>query len=311
MSSEAFSRDELKTKLDELAAQQVQVGTSSWKYEGWCGMIYDPNRYFSNHRFSNRRFQDECLREYSRVFKTVCVDAGYYKFPDEKMLEKLAGAVPSDFRFGLKVTQDITIKRFPRLDQHGDRAGQINERFLDHKLFQERFLAICAPFRQHIGILIFEFSHFHASEYAHGRDFVADLDRFLEQLPGDWQYGVEVRNPNLLRAEYFEALTRHRIAHVFNHWTHMPPVQDQMRLEGSQTTDFTVARFLLAPGRTYEQAVAKFSPYREIKEVDEAGRQAARELVRKSRSSTRPSFVFVNNRFEGNALQSIAAMVAD
>lgn len=309
MQTDAFPKDELSARLDELAARRVYVGTSSWKYDGWRGMLYDPNRYFFNHRFSNRRFQDECLREYSRVFKTVCVDAGYYKFPDEKMLGKLVGRVPPDFRFGFKVTQDITIKRYPALDQHGDRAGKINDRFLDAELFQERFLAPCRPHRAQMGILLFEFSHFGAGEYAHGRDFVADLDRFLKQLPADWQYGVEVRNPNLLRPEYFEMLSRHGVAHVFNHWTRMPPVQAQMQVEGSRTTDFLAARFLLAPGRTYQEAVARFSPYRAVQEVDAAGREAGRKLIGQARETTRrPSFFFVNNRFEGNALQSIAAM---
>ncbi len=28
-----------------LAAQGVYIGTSSWKYPGWCGTLYDPARY--------------------------------------------------------------------------------------------------------------------------------------------------------------------------------------------------------------------------------------------------------------------------
>jgi hypothetical protein len=38
----------------------------------------------------------------------------------------------------------------------------------------------CA-FRRSIGLLMFEFSRFWPAEYEHGRDFIADLERFLGQ----------------------------------------------------------------------------------------------------------------------------------
>lgn len=46
-------------------------------------------------------------------------------------LEGLASQVPADFRFGLKVTDEITIRRFPKLPRFGFRAGQPNEHSLD------------------------------------------------------------------------------------------------------------------------------------------------------------------------------------
>ena len=43
----------------------------------------------------------------------------------------------------------------------------------------------------------------------------------------------------------------------------MPPVSEQMAIVGSETNDdFLAARFLLKPGRKYEEAVKEFSPYR-------------------------------------------------
>jgi len=42
----------------------------------------------------------------------------------------------------------------------------------------------------------------------------------------------------------------------------MPPVSEQMALSGSQTNPALVAaRFLLKPGRKYEDAVKSFQPY--------------------------------------------------
>src|SRR6266581_4764753 len=104
-----FDRAEIRSRVESLAAQNVFIGTSSWKYPGWCGQLYDERRYLTRGKFSERKFNDECLSEYAKMFKTVCVDAGYYKFPDERYLEKLCAQVPADFKFSFKVTDVITI----------------------------------------------------------------------------------------------------------------------------------------------------------------------------------------------------------
>jgi hypothetical protein len=51
------------------------------------------------------------------------------------------------------------------------------------------------------------------------------------------------------------------VAHVFNSWEAMPPVAKQMAMPGSPTNPSLVAaRFLLKPGRRYEEAVKTFQP---------------------------------------------------
>src|ERR1039458_9816452 len=60
---------------------------SSWKYEGWLGLIYTPERYMTRGKFSKAKFETTCLAEYAETFKTVCADAGYYQFPSAKMLD--------------------------------------------------------------------------------------------------------------------------------------------------------------------------------------------------------------------------------
>ena len=306
-----FPRPDIRAKVESLASQNVFIGTSSWKYLGWCGQIYDEQRYLTRNKFSEKKFNETCLSEYAEVFKTVCVDAGYYKFPDERYLEKLTSQVPSDFRFSFKVTDVITLKQFPNLPRHGSHAGQVNRNFLNADLFQSAFLHPCHSFKSKIGVLMFEFSQFHKYEFEHGRDFVAALKTFLSKLPRDWQFGVEIRNKTFLRDEYFAVLREYGVAHVFNSWSRMPPVKEQMEITGSETTDFVAARFLLTPGQTYDKAVASFSPYTETKAVDPGARKAGRDLIQKAAvSSKRPSFIYVNNRLEGNALKTIAAMTA-
>jgi len=181
-----FNREQMKSRAADLAAKGVFIGTSSWKYSGWRGMLYDEARYTYRGKFAESRFEKNCLAEYAEVFKTVCVDGAYYRFPDEEFLQGMVSQVPGDFQFGFKVTDETTIKRFPNHPRHGSRAGQANEHFLNAGLFANAFIGPCKPFRQNIGLLMFEFSRFYPSDYAHGRDFVADLDRFLASLPQGW-----------------------------------------------------------------------------------------------------------------------------
>jgi len=129
-----FDRDRIKAKAAELAAKGVFIGTSSWKYEGWFGQLYTPARYEYRGKVAKTRFQRDCLGEYAEVFKTVCVDAAYYDFPRREYLQGLADRVPEDFQFGLKVTDAITIKKFPNLDRFGAKARQPNADFLNADL---------------------------------------------------------------------------------------------------------------------------------------------------------------------------------
>jgi hypothetical protein len=72
------------------------------------------------------------------------------------------------------------------------------------------------------------------------------MDTFLGKLPKDWPYGVEIRNKNWLTPEYFAMLAKHGVAHVYNSWSRMPPVSEQLKMPGSVTNPkLTGARFLL------------------------------------------------------------------
>jgi uncharacterized protein YecE (DUF72 family) len=308
----AFVRDQIQNKLAALATSGVFIGTSSWKYPGWRELLYDEARYLYRGKFARSRFEKNCLAEYAEVFKTVCVDATFYKFPDEKYLAGLVGQVPEDFQFAFKVTDEITIKKFPNLPRHGHRAGLPNEHFLSARLFAEAFLKPCDPFRNNLGLLMFEFSRFYPTDYEHGRDFVADLDKFLGALPKGWPYAVELRNKHWLQPDYFACLARHGVTHIFNSWEAMPSISDQMAIPGSRTNPpLTAARFLLKPGRKYEEAVKTFAPYERVQEKNDAARAAGAKLLAEGKAAAgeKKTFIYVNNRLEGNALETIDAML--
>ena len=64
------------------------------------------------------------------------------------------------------------------------------------------------------------------------------------------------------------------------------------------------------PGRKYEDAVKAFQPYDSTKEINDDARKAAASLVAEGKqNSRRRTFIYVNNRLEGNALATIAAML--
>jgi hypothetical protein len=97
-----------------------------------------------------------------------------------------------------------------------------------------------------------------------------------------------------------------------NSWDAMPPVGEQMALPGSRTNpDLVAARFLLKPGRKYEQAVKAYEPYDSIKEANPEARPAGRALIEEGKAAgpKHRTFIYVNNRLEGNAISTLAAMM--
>jgi uncharacterized protein YecE (DUF72 family) len=307
----SFDRDQTQVRLRALAQRGIFLGASSWKYPGWQGLLYDRERYVWRGRYAESRFERLCLTEYAEVFPAVCVDAAYYKFPERSGLEQLAAQVPPGFQFGFKVTDEITLKRFPNLPRFGAKAGQGNSNYLNADLFQARFLESCESIRPNVGLIIFEFTRFSSGDYARGREFVADLDAFLAGLPRGWPYGVEIRNRDFLHPEYFAVLARHGVTHVFNSWTDMPPVGEQLEMGGSVSNPSLVgARFLLRPGRNYETAVKTFAPYNRLQDEYPEGRSAIAELILQAmKQAQRRTVIFVNNRFEGCSLETISGVL--
>ena len=304
-----FNRAALAAKLASLASENVFIGTSSWKYEGWIGQIYSRSRYLSRGKFSPKRFEAECLDEYASTFPIVCGDFSFYQFPPESYWQRLFGSAPASLKYAFKVPEEITINIYPRQPRYGDRAGHANPSFLDSLLLRNVFLDLLEPYRDRIAVLIFEFGAFPKQCYNDTREFVAALDPFLASLPDAFRYAVEIRNQEFLTSEYFACLHHHQVAHVFNAWTRMPEISEQMQLPDVYTADFTVARALLRRGRPYEQAVAQFSPYKAIQEPNAEVRQALRDLIMRARKRHEPSYIFVNNRLEGNAPQTIEAIL--
>jgi len=212
----------LAERLRKLADRGAYVGTSSWKYPGWQNLVYNPVRYTARGgRFSHRRFNDECLAEYAEVFPTVCGDFVFYQFPTEPQWRQTFRQLPKGFRFSLKVPEEIMVDRYPNLARYGRKAGQANPHFLDPAMLRDRLLDLLEPYREKLGVLIFQFPMFRSGPLTDVRTFVRRLEEVLARLPMDrFRFAVEVRNATCLesgaRDLYLGLLHDFEAAHVLN-----------------------------------------------------------------------------------------------
>jgi len=304
-SPSSFDRAGLARRLRSLAEENIWIGTSSWKYPGWLDQVYTRERYQTRGKVSQKRFEAECLAEYAETFPIVCGDFSFYQFPSPEYWQKLFASAPPGLQFALKVPEEVTAEVFPKHARYGPRAGMVNESYLNEDALAALFLEPLEPYRDRIGPLIFEFGARGASP----REFAAKLDPFLGALPPTFRYAVEVRNREYLQPRYFEILRQHRAAHVLNAWTKMPLLSEQIAMPDAFPADFTVVRALLRQGRAYEDAVQQFTPYDQVRDENPEARDALRAVIRRMREERRATYIFVNNRLEGNAPETIRAVV--
>jgi len=292
-------------KIEHLHSQNIYLGTSSWKYPGWAGIVYKKSYPTA------KAFNETCLAEYAQTYTAVGVDHTYYAWPLASTIQKYTEQTPSSFRFGLKVTEKITVFKYPNLKRYGKDAGSVNSSFLSAKELKENFLKPLEKFADRLGPLMLEFSQFYPGMVASGAEFISRLDRFFQELRDcePFRFAIELRNANWLKRPYFETLARHGVGHVFNSWTRMPPIIDQLHLAGDVPLPFFIGRILLQPGTSYEQAVEAFSPYDRLQDPHPELRGGAVALIRGALESGVPAYVFVNNRAEGCAPKTIQGIL--
>jgi uncharacterized protein YecE (DUF72 family) len=282
---------------------QVLFGTSSWTYPGWTGLVYS-REYPATGAVAKQ------LAEYARwpLFRTVGIDSFFYRPASAATLRSYAAALPPDFRCVSKVWDRITAHCF-NSPRDPARNGERNPDWLHASMFINEVLGpMQENFSEHIGPMVFEFQSIGKSEGRTPAQFIDALDQFFAALPRSAPYAVEVRNAEYLSPPYFAVLRQHGVAHVFNSWTRMPPVGEQLLLHESITADFVVARALLRPGRTYAKAVEAFAPYDHIQDENPELRGDLVALARTAINLRIPAYVIVNNRAEGSSPLTIKAI---
>jgi uncharacterized protein YecE (DUF72 family) len=290
-------------RLSSRIPESVRFGTSTWNYPGWQGLVYHQD-------YGPKGAAARMLREYSAfpLFRTVGIDSSYYGPPTEAVLKSYAEHLPPGFPCVSKVWGQLTIHTFTQA-QDQERAGKANPDFLNPDLFIEE---IYEPYRRHFadntGPFVFEFQTIAKYSGMDPQRFADQLDEFFSAIPREGEYAVEIRNEEYLTPMYFAVLREHGVAHVFNSWTRMPPIGHQLDLPSAITGRFIVARALLRPGRTYDEAVDAFSPYDRIREPNMKLRRDLVRLVETAVRTKLPAYLLVNNRAEGSAPLTIAAV---
>ena len=97
----------------------------------------------------------------------------------------------------------------------------------------------------------------------------AGVDAAFDPDAGGLDYAVELRDPKLLVPRYFEVLAAHGATHVFNLWTRMPTVGEQLAMPGAlREGTRVVVRLMVPPKKKYEVLKREWAPFDRIREPD-------------------------------------------
>ena len=298
---------EIRTLRDMPLSPLIRFGTSTWTYEGWQGQIY-------TRKYTKTAFTRECLGEFCQylyrgqpLFRTVGNDATFYRPPSANQLTRYLTQIPEDFQMCFKVWEELTIPTYAKHARYGSRAGQVNPNFLNADAFTKLVLQPYrdAQFGPNTGPFLFEFQR-------HGmpaEEFIGKLDDFFGSVSAEFRYAVEIRNAGLLGPRYHDMLRAHGVAHVYNHWSYMPPLAEQHQRMKTMTAPFTVIRLLTPLKMTYEAAKKRAEPYDKIVGELPEMRKDTVSLIQEATAENRSTYVLVNNRAEGNAPLTIQALI--
>jgi uncharacterized protein YecE (DUF72 family) len=282
----------------------IHLGGSTWSFPGWSGLVYDRT-------YPSSKLAREGLAAYARhpLFRGVGVDRTHYSPVEAEELAEYRMAVPEDFRFLVKAHEACTLSRFPDHARYGIHRGQVNSLFLDPAYAADQ---VVAPFvdgmGEDAGALLFQFA---PQSLGTAGQFAERLHAFLSALPRGPVYAVEVRNRELVTAEYGEALASVGACHCHNVHPRMPDIRAQAHLAGTGRGPMTVIRWLLGPGMTYEEAGTRYAPFNRMAAPDEPNRQAVADLARDARAGGRPFLCTINNNAEGCAPLSVVELARE
>jgi uncharacterized protein YecE (DUF72 family) len=272
----------------------IYLGGSTWSFPGWAGLVYDRS-------YSPSKLAREGLAVYALhpLLRGVGIDRTHYQPVEAVELAEYREAVPEDFRFLVKAHEACTLARFPEHARYGHQKGQENTLFLDPKYATDQ---VVAPFVEGIGegggALLFQFA---PQSLGTPAGFAERLHAFLSALPRGPVYAVELRNRELITADYGDALAAVGACHCHNVHPRVPDVRAQGRLAGSSRGPMTIVRWLLGPGMTYEDAGRRYAPFNRLAAPDPNSRRAVADLAREAHVVGRPFLCTINNNAEGCA----------
>lgn len=277
------------------------LGTSSWSFPGWEGLVYD--RQASETILSRRG-----LSAYSQhpLLNAVGIDRGFYAPVSRTQFETYAAQVPDGFRFLIKAPDMITGATIR--DESG-RHGPPNPNHLDRESAVAHFIEPCiGGLGERAGVLVFQFSPLPRAWLADAPRWIERLGEFLAGLPKGPCYAVECRDPVLVTPRLMRVLAYTGTRYCVSLHDRMPPIERQLRaldaLDAQQPGPLIV-RWNLHQGLRYEAARKHYAPFNQLVDEDLPTREALAARAAATLQSGQSVTVIVNNKAEGSAPLSL------
>ncbi|MBV8627196.1 MAG: DUF72 domain-containing protein [Paraburkholderia sp.] len=289
---------------------QVRLGTSSWSFPGWSGIVYGDD-------YSNSKLSRDGLSAYGAhpLLRTVSIDRSFYAPLTLADYLRYARQVPEHFRFIVKAAQlvtDATVRA-----ERGEPVS-LNPCFLNPQFAIDEFVRPCLDgLGAKAGALVFQFSPLPVEMLAEPAAFIDRLSAFLAalpplpQLPGESSdsaggpcYAVEIRDACLLTPRFIRALRAAGVRYCVGIHARMPdPIRQAaaLALLDGEPAGPLIVRWSLHGGFKYEQAKAKYDPFNRLVDEDPATRAALAELAARYAIAGQPVLIAVNNKAEGSA----------
>lgn len=274
------------------------LGTSSWSFPGWAGLVYDREA-------GESLLAREGLAAYAQhpLFRSVGVDKTFYRPAPRAEFERLAAQVPAGFRFLVKMWRGVVER-----DVRG--AGGVADAFLDPRVAEvECVRPAIEGLGDKAGPLLFQFPPMHLGGGRAHRGFLAQLSSFLGALPKGPLYAVELRNRMLVSPDYAprlgEMLAEHGVAPCLTVHPTMPDVETQSRELALNPSLPLVMRWMLRGNHAYGEAKDLYAPFDKLVEPDDASRDALARLAAGALRAGLGVWVIVNNKAEGSSPLSV------
>jgi uncharacterized protein YecE (DUF72 family) len=284
-------------QVAERLPKNLHLGTSSWSFPGWVGIVYAQ-------LYTASVLARYGLPAYARhpLLNAVNLDSAFYKVQTTEQLASYAAGVPEHFRFIVKAYAGLTAT--PESSVAVRRRAEpvfLDARFAARQVVEPLREALGAK----LGALLFQFSPLGPRYTREPRVFAARLGEFLAALPAGPTYAVELRDPELLGPDYESALRAAGAVHCSSVHSRMPPVDQQVSPAGQGPGEPKgqpmFIRWMLHPGEDYESAGARYAPFDRLREPDKLNRERVAGMVRAGLSSGRDVHVIAANNAEGSA----------
>lgn len=271
---------------------QLRIGTCSWKYDSWRGIVY------SNESKINY------LKEYSKHFNTVEIDQWFWSLhginkvtlPKQDIVNEYRISVPNDFKFTIKIPNSISLTHHYKNEKSETLIP--NPYFLSHDLLAE-FMSIVKPMKANLGPLMFQFEYLNKEKMKSQFEFQGLMREFVKQLPDGFEFSIEIRNPNYLNEDYFQFIRERKIGHVFLQGYYMPSIFDIYKKFKDYIKDFTVIR-LHGPDRHGIENRSGGEWNRILDPKDEELEKVV-EMITELLERNVNIYLNVNNHYEGSA----------